>query len=388
MSAVKRNLNILFLCNEYPPGIGGGIGVFTRTLARKLVECGCSVSVIGYQRLNSPVIEDDFGVRVIRIPAVYYPGINPFINALNLGKQIGRLNDISPIDIIEGPENAFWALPSENLGVKIIRMHGGHHFFSTNLGRKPGLSRSWSEKLSFHNADCYCAVSHYVAEETRRLQRLGNVGIEILPNPVDTRLFSPRTDVLEEPGAIFFAGTVTEKKGIRQLVEAMPAIIRQVPEARLYVAGRDSIDPKTKASYIAGLRKLIPEHFKDKIKFLGVVPNEDLPTFIARAQICVYPSHMEAQGIVTIEGMSMGKCVVASKTGPGPEIIQHEQNGLLCDPYDPKSIAENVIRGLACASLRHSLGTAARRTVEQNYSIDVMLHRNIAFYQACLDNKI
>lgn len=360
------------------------MGTFTQNLGRELVKCGHQVTVIGYYRVAAEAVEQDEGVRVIRFPALYVPGINPFLNAPRLRGRLQQLHQQSPIDIIEGPELSQWGLTRAVPGKKIIRMHGGHHYFSVTLGRKPRRLRGWIEKTSFRNADALCAVSNYVAEITRRELRLGSRPITVLPNPVNTRQFASDPEIGEEPGRIFFAGTLCEKKGIRQLVEAIPLICAAVPHAQLIVAGRDSIDPGTKQSYQRGLMAAISPELREKIHFLGAIPNADLPGYIALSQVCAFPSHIEAQGIVILEGMSMGKCVVASQTGPGPEVIQDGIDGLLCDPRNPQSIADQVVRALQDGELRARLGAVARKKIEEQFSTEILVKRNIAFYQECL----
>lgn len=266
-------------------------------------------------------------------------------------------------------------------------MHGGHHFFYTCLGERPRSWRSWLEKRSFSRADYLCGVSRFVAEETRRLLRLGDVPIEILPNPVDTAKFRPRPEVPVIRGRIVFVGTLCEKKGIRQLVEAMPEILAAVPQAHLVACGRDYTDQVTGRSYKELLESTIVPAVRPQIIFKDHVSNEQLPQELAAAEVLAYPSHMEAQGIVVIEGMAMGKPVVASRTGPGPELIEHGASGLLCDPHDPHSIAESVIRVLKNGDLAGQLGAAARDRAVTEFSVDKLVVRNEDFHRRCIGAK-
>jgi glycosyltransferase involved in cell wall biosynthesis len=96
---------------------------------------------------------------------------------------------------------------------------------------------------------------------------------------------------------------------------------------------------------------------------------------------------MEAMPIAWLEGMSLGKAVVGSKTGPGPEIIQDGMNGLLCDPYDPHSIAEKINLLLDNEELRHRLGKTARQTAIEKFSVNIIVEKNIAFYEGCIRNS-
>ena len=249
------------------------------------------------------------------------------------------------------------------------------------------MRESW-EKRSFSRADHLCAVSHYVAETTRALLGLNGRPIAVIPNPVNTNVFRPQPEVAEIPGLIMFAGTVCEKKGVRQLVLAMERIVAASPAARLWVAGRDWIDPQTGESFTAKLKREMPPHLTDRIVFKGTVEHAQLPGLIAQASVCVYPSHMESWGLALLEGLATGKPVVASFTGPGKEVVEEQVSGLLCDPYDPDSIAEQVIALLKNDELRRRLGVHARRRAVELFSVDKLVNRNEEFYQSLIaDNQ-
>jgi glycosyltransferase involved in cell wall biosynthesis len=266
----------------------------------------------------------------------------------------------------------------------VIRMSGGHHFFAVTLGRRPRAWRSWIERRSFARADHLCGVSRFVIETTRQLLDLGRRPIEVLPNPVDTELFRPMPEIPEESGLIVFVGTVCEKKGVRQLIEAMPSIVAAVPDARLLLVGRDYKDEEGR-SYLARYKDLVPEALRERIAFTGAVEHDALPRFLARARVAVYPSHMEAQGIVNLEAMAMGKAVVSSATGPGPELIEDGVSGLLCNPHDPQSIANRIVTLMRDAELRQRLGEEARRRVLAQFSEKVLIERNEAFHRHCVE---
>ncbi len=379
-------MHVCFLCDEYPSGTHGGVGSFTQTLARSLVASGHSVSVTGiYPGLREATLENDRGVQVTRLPHSRVPNTGLAVNALTLRRALASIHREHPIDVLEGQESAFARLPARFPVARVIRMHGGHHFFTTTLGDRPRFPRAWLERRSFRHADYLCAVSRFVAETTRQLLRLGDVDIEILPNPVDTSTFYPRGAELESPDSILFVGSLCEKKGIRQLIQAMPAIVASVPNAYLHVVGPDRSDPRTGRSFRAQLEELMPASLNERIVFRGAVANRVLPDVLATAAVAVYPSHMEACPVAWLEGMAMGKAIVASKTGPGPEILDDGVSGLLCDPHDPQSIADRVIALLKDAGLRNRLASAAHRRATEQFSIEAVVQRNAAFYQGCIE---
>ena len=377
-------MHICFICSEYPPGQHGGIGTFTQTLGRSLADRGHRVTVVGCFPSEQAGIEVDQNVRIIRLAHTRIRGTGILVNGLRVATALRKLQRQSPIDVIEGQEASLAMVPSSLPVSKLIRMHGGHHFFSVSLGRHPRPWRSWLERSSFRKADHFCAVSRFVAETTRQLLNMGNRAITLLPNPVDVERFRPRPEIPEESGLTLFTGTVCEKKGIRQLVQAMPRILETVPHARLLVAGRDTIDPVTGYSFTKRLRELLPPHIAARVEFLGHVENDRLPELIARAEVCAYPSQMEAMPVAWLEGLASGKAVLASRTGPGPEVIEDGVNGLLCDPHDPASIADRAITLLSDTNLRQRLGEAARRRAVSEFSTDLLVGRNESFYQSCL----
>jgi glycosyltransferase involved in cell wall biosynthesis len=377
-------MHICFLCNEYPPASHGGVGMNTQTLARALAARGHTVSVIGSYRHNGTIVHDDRGVRIIRLAHAPVRGTGFVVNGFRLRQALDALHREQPIDVLEGPEWGLAMVSPRFPAVKTIRLNGGHHFFSATLGKSPRRWKSWQENRSFARATHLCAVSRFVADETRRLMSLGDRPIEVIPNAIDLERFRPRPDIDAIEGRVMFVGTVCEKKGIRQLIDAMPAVSARIPRAHLWVVGRDGRDEGTGGSYVSLLREHMSPDVARLVHFAGSVGNDDLPALLATADVCAYPSHMESQGIAIIEGMAMGKAVIANSTGPGPEIIEHGVSGLLCDPHDPSSIADAVSSALADGALRSRLGERARARTKQEFSIAEVVTRNEDFFQRCL----
>ncbi len=374
-------MHICFLCPEYPPAPHGGIGSFVQTLGRELVRSGLRVSVIGIYGYG-PAFEgeiNDEGVRVIRVPSRGPAGLRVFWNNWRLLRALQQLHRESPIDILEGNEIAFCRLPRSAPGLKLLRMHGGAAFFG--MTNRVDL---WGEKRSLRVADELCGVSQCVADGTRKLLGLGTRHIEVIPNPVDINQFFPADPSVEEDGLIVFTGTVTARKGIRELVRAMPRIVAAVPHARLEVYGGENVFPPPPVPLAKQLSDSLPPEIAARISWKGRVSRSILPDALRRASVCVYPSYIEAMPIGWLEGLATGKAVVASQTGPGPEIIEDGVTGLLCDPYNPDSIADKVIGLLKDPAARQRLGSAARRLCVERYTLPALVERNINYYRTLL----
>jgi glycosyltransferase involved in cell wall biosynthesis len=153
------------------------------------------------------------------------------------------------------------------------------------------------------------------------------------------------------------------------------------------VYGGEVIDPPPSVPLTKVLGGLLPPAIAGRVAWKGRVARSILPAALRRAAVCVYPSHIEAMPIGWLEGLATGKAVVASRTGPGPEIIDDGVTGLLCNPRDPDSIAEKVIRLLKDPGERRRLGAAARRIAVERYSLPTLVDRNIEYYQRLLSKR-
>lgn len=379
-------MHICFITHEYPKEgqNQGGIGSVVQTIGRALVKKGVAVSVVGVGgSIDTEESSVDEGVNVYRLSGSSWSFARFVSNALRMHSKLKGIHSDNPIDVIEGSELSFAFIPKSFPAKKVIRMHGGHHFFAVTLGKKPALWRSFQEKRSFSKIDGLLAVSHYVGIKTDELLGFDKPFTTIY-NPVDTSKFylADRKKIISKK--LVFVGTVTEKKGVRQLVQAMPYILKTVPEATLDIIGRDWNDPATGESYIEYLKTFITDDIKHSVNIVGPLPHYEVPKRLELAEICVYPSHMEAQGLVVIEAMSMAKPTIFSKAGPGPEMIDDYKTGLLCDPLDPSDIAEKIIYMLKNPKEAEHMGMNARKDILERFDTEKIIYQNIDFYRALL----
>jgi glycosyltransferase involved in cell wall biosynthesis len=379
-------MHVCFITHEYPkPGRNqGGIGSVVQTIGRALVKRGIDVSVVGVGGgIEKEEHSIDEGVEVHRLPVSGWPFGRFIPNAYSLHRKLKEIHRENPIDILEGSELSFAFIPESFPAKKVIRMHGGHHFFAITLGKKPAPWRSFQERRSFAKADALIAVSNFVGTKTKEL-----LGFEkpfsTIYNIVDTGKFYKANHSKIIPKKLLFVGTVTEKKGVRQLVQAMPEILKAFPEAILDIIGRDWHDPLTGGSYSDYLRTFITDDIKHAVNLVGPLPHEEIPSRLEAAEVCVYPSHMEAMPIAWLEGLGMGKAVVASKLGPGPEAVVDHQTGLLCDPLNPSDIAEKVIYMLKNPEDAFQMGKNARKDVLSRFDTRKIIEQNMDFYKALL----
>ncbi len=215
----------------------------------------------------------------------------------------------------------------------------------------------------------YRRVDGWIAPTSQILKTLESLSpktFAVIPNWVDVEKFAYRPHPAHEHLTVGLLGQISPHKGHDEAVEAM---------RHLGVGYRLLIAGKGDAKYTAAL--------KDKaaglpVEFVGFTP---LPDFFEQIDILAAPSWEEPFGIVLLEAMASGIPVIATAKGGPLDIIQSTLHGVLIPVRDPKALAD-AIRLLASDDERRgNIVRAARRHVETNFNIRVVVPRIEDFYR-------
>jgi phosphatidylinositol alpha-mannosyltransferase len=120
---------------------------------------------------------------------------------------------------------------------------------------------------------------------------------------------------------------------------------------------------------------------------LGVVPRDELTSFMAELDIFVMPSLQEGFGIALVEAMAHGKAVIASNVGGMAATVDHGVNGLLVPPADSRALAEAILLLVRDGGLRRRLGEQARRDYEERYAPSVVIEKLLDVYRHALARR-
>jgi phosphatidylinositol alpha-1,6-mannosyltransferase len=156
-------------------------------------------------------------------------------------------------------------------------------------------------------------------------------------------------------------GPDMEAKGVKTLVEAMPALVRLVPEARLRIVG----DGPRRAELAELARQL---GVGDRVELAGRVSDEELERAYASAAVFALPSRQEGFGIVYLEAWRHSLPVVAGDADAGAEVVEPGVTGLLVPPGDARALAEALADLLRDPERRRRMGEAGRAAVAQRWT--------------------
>ncbi|TMJ65598.1 MAG: glycosyltransferase family 4 protein [Alphaproteobacteria bacterium] len=168
-----------------------------------------------------------------------------------------------------------------------------------------------------------------------------------------------------EMPTVLYSGRLVERKGIRELLAAIPEVLKAAPGARFVLTGGP---PPFSASAVAA-QWLETQHtpFLDRIQFTGWQSPAEMALRYASADILVVPSRYEPFGMVILEGMLHGLAIVAADVGGPAEILEHGRTGLLFPPRDVVALSSALQRLLKNPEERRELGRAAAREVRSKW---------------------
>jgi phosphatidyl-myo-inositol dimannoside synthase len=166
---------------------------------------------------------------------------------------------------------------------------------------------------------------------------------------------------------IVSVGRLVHRKGQDFLIESMPKILKQVPDAHLLLVGQ--------GPYREHLEKLVRKHSIEKnVSFIGRIQYKDLPGYICVGDIFAMPSRsrfagleVEGLGIVYLEASACGLPVIAGESGGAPDAVIEGVTGFVVDGTNTEQIAKRAIQLLLDEKLRISMGSAGRAWIEKEW---------------------
>jgi glycosyltransferase involved in cell wall biosynthesis len=190
-----------------------------------------------------------------------------------------------------------------------------------------------------------------------------------------------RHGVPKDGNMILFIGRLTWVKGVRNLVQAMPSIVKEYPKTKLVILGKGE---EQKDIIELASRLGVEENVQYCFEF---VPEPERIMYYAAADVCVFPSTYEPFGIVSLEAMSMAKPVVVGANGVvgfKEQVVSSgsDQNGLHVNGNDPADIAWGLKEALKDPSRAKQWGENGRKRVVRYFTWRKAAEQTLNVYEA------
>jgi glycosyltransferase involved in cell wall biosynthesis len=369
-------MKIAILVSYFPPQRLAGTEIATYNTARHLAKQGHEVHVITSSDKELPKDSAEQGFYVHRLGSTQLRFLGAAVFWL---KALPRLKRLKP-DIVHGQSIAMGV--AGFLAKKCLRKP------YVVYGRGSDVYLSWLFKglisrLVLKNADAVIALTQ---DMKREMQKSWNRDIWVIPNGIDLEGFDnlPRDEMRAKLRAkaneklIIFVGRLRPAKGLKYLIKAIDIVKQSDQSARLLLVGEGPEEESLKRL----VRKLNLESY---LEFVGQIQNEEVPRYMAAADILVLSSLSEGFPVTVLEAMASGLPIVATRVRGLPETIEDGQNGFLVEPKNPGQIADRLLRLLGNDELRASI-SANNRDKAKGYSWEKITARLEQVYQKCLAN--
>jgi len=297
--------------------------------------------------------------------------------------QIVREHQIDLIHSISYPTSLYAALPARRASVP-------HLWHEHNIKRI-----HWANRHLYRFAGRSCAW--VVGPSNAVTQNLATTGIDpdklrTIYNGIDLARFHPDNDagaavrrelgVEAEERAVGLFGQMLPYKGHRTLIEAAPAVLREVPATRFFFVGA-----LENPLYQEELRRqLRMSGLESRFVFTGW-RSDVQHVILAMDAIVVATITPEPAALALMETMAMGRPIVASRTGGTAEIVRDGATGFLFKAGGASDLARSLIRVLANPALAESMGRAGRALVEREFSLERHLRQMGVLYQQAVENR-
>lgn len=381
-------MRIGIFTNNYLP-MRGGVTTSIEVLRR-----GCEIR--GHQAYvfapRAPGYTDS-SPRVFRypsVPALTYPG---FFLPIPFSSRIERKARSLGVDVFHAQHPFLLGPAARRLAGRtgrplVFTYHTRYEKYVhyVPLSRRSAERRALRWSIDFaSSADLVIAPSAWIKDFL--LGRGLTTPIEVVVTGVEEEIFTPGDPRAaraalgfppEEP-VLLYVGRLDREKSVNVILDAFGHIAAALPQARLLLVGQGS-----ERRRLETLAQQSPA--ADRICFIGPKPHGDLPTFYRAADLFVFASETETQGLVVTEAMACGTPVVAVRAPGVNEAVQDGRTGILTKP-DPRELADASIRLLLDHDARRVLGAHARRRAVEKFSAGRQVERLLALYTDLLTGR-
>lgn len=371
-------MRVLFVSQDFPPDVGG-IQTYSWEISRRLASRVEEAVVVAPRRPGSEIIDRELNSRVYRLSA--RPDLLPLIS-------LGSISRIARTHRLDVSFHAQWQTAAAAVLARrlsgypkqiAVAAHGRELLFNQMGTGLPGRTYDRMRDYVLSRVDLFLPVSNYTASLLKRW-RLPHQRVEVVHNGTDPDHFRPtdgsdfrrRSGIGDRP-LILFVGRLVGRKGVATIIDAMPRLLKSVPDAMFAVAGDGDIRPDLE-------RRVSELGLGDHVVFTGPVSYDLLPEVYSASDVFAMPSRneepdVEGFGIVFLEANACGRPVIGARSGGIPDAIVDGKTGILVDADDTGGLASALEKLLTDRSLRERMGMNGRNRILRELTWDHVTER-------------
>jgi glycosyltransferase involved in cell wall biosynthesis len=374
-------VRIALFTNNYLP-FCGGVTISVETLRQGLEAAGHEAWVFGPRLAGAR----DSSTRIVRypsIPATTYP---EFALAVPYSRRIARTFTALDFDVVHAHHPFLLGPAARRLARRarrplVFTYHTRYEKYAHYVPLPLGLVESAAIRLSAGfaaRADAVLAPSTVVRDELHA--RGVRTPIAVVPTGIDLERFRPgdraaarrRLGVADGDSLLLYVGRLDREKSVERVLIAFERIASTVASARLVLVGHGTEAERLR--HLANGLSVAP-----RIRFLGVRPHDELAECYQAADVFLFASETETQGLVLAEAAACGLPAVAVDAPGCDEVVRDGETGILTKS-DPAALAEAAIGLLLDPERRRGMARRAREVAERQFDVRLQIDRTLAVY--------
>ena len=341
-------------------------GVQLRHVIRSLTPLH-SVDLLVAREGEQPYVERQGAVRVLRVPS-QEADLRSQVQAFQ--RALKRQLDGADYDVVHC-RDSWSAIPvleaRARLGYAVVYDLSRSPLGETNFEVELDAQYARDEDASLAAADLVLAPTPAAVKAL--LGRGKPERIMLSPPGVDVDRFDWEVPAPATPPRIVYVGTIDPSRGIRLLIRAMAAVVRET-DARLVLTG--SMAPRFEPTLREAIREL---GLTEKVEITGPVDHDQLPALLATSTVCVVPAAADLTPspialfpTKILEYMACRCAIVAPRRESLAHVVENNREALLFDPSDPQDLARKVLRLIAEPAMRDRLAHNAYERVRRDFT--------------------
>jgi 1,2-diacylglycerol 3-alpha-glucosyltransferase len=374
-------VRIALFTNNYLP-FCGGVTISVETLRRGLEASGHEAWVFG-PRLTGA---EDASVKVVRYPSIPVATYPEFALAVPYSRRIERLVSALAFDVIHAHHPFLLGPAARRLARRtrrplIFTYHTRYEKYAHYVPLPLRLVQAAALRISAGfaaQADAVLAPSAVIRDELHA--RGVRAPIAVVPTGVDLECFRPgdreaarrSLGVGQGEPLVLYVGRLDREKSVDRVLGAFERVASTIPAARLVLVGQG-----TEAERLRRTAASLP--VAERIRFLGLRPHDSLAECYQAADVFLFASETETQGLVLAEAAACGLPAVAVDAPGCDEVVRDGDTGILTKG-NSAALAEAVIGLLLESARRRAMGRRAREVAEHLFDVKLQIDRTMAVY--------
>ncbi len=217
------------------------------------------------------------------------------------------------------------------------------------------------ESLSYRIADKIIVYSPNLIREWKLQDYAGKILIAH-EHFINSDIFAAKIPLCRRPLLIGYIGRLSEEKGVRNFVSALPGILNNRKDITVFIGG----DGPLKDEIGIFLQR---EKLTSRVSLAGWIAHGDLPEYLNKLRLLILPSYTEGLPNIILEAFSCGTPVLATSVGTIPDIIKDKKTGFILEHNCPEGISDSILSALEDPNLE-KIAMNAKQVIEQEFTLD------------------